>query len=240
MTQSSKSGSLRAHLVHQIRGGLRPHDRLPTERELADAFGASRMTVRHVLDRLAAEGLVYRVQGSGTFVAETRITKAAELTSFSDDMRGRGLRPGSETIHTSTGPAGAVAGYRLGLSPADEIVRIRRVRTADGVPMCLEDVILPAELTPGLLARQLDGSLYEMLEQDYRVVIERADQTVRATVLDPPDAELLHVPPLSPALAVERLGYTARGRAVEYATSLYRSDRYAYQMTLHRGGPGPG
>src|ERR1700748_644412 len=90
----TKSELLRRHLLELIDESLSPHDKLPTERDLADEFSLSRLTVRQVLARLAAEGWVYREQGSGTFVSEPRIAKSLELTSFSEDMRARGLRPG--------------------------------------------------------------------------------------------------------------------------------------------------
>ncbi len=91
--QHSKSERLRQHLVEVIGRGLEPHSRLPTERDLATEFDVSRLTVRRALDRLEHDGLVYRVQGAGTFVAAPRIAKSVELTSFSEDMRARGLEP---------------------------------------------------------------------------------------------------------------------------------------------------
>jgi GntR family transcriptional regulator len=87
---------------------------------------------------------------------------------------------------------------------------------------------------PGLLQRDLQGSLYELLGQEYRLRLEHAAQTIMATVVEPDDARLLNVPAFSPAFRVERTGYDARGRAIERAESLYRADRYSYQVTLNR------
>ncbi len=89
-----------------LEGRLGPGDRLPSERDLATEFDVSRLTVRRALDRLEHDGLVYRVQGAGTFVAAPRIAKSVELTSFSEDMRARGLEPGSSVLVTETIPAG--------------------------------------------------------------------------------------------------------------------------------------
>lgn len=233
LARPTKIEVLREYFVEHI-SRLSPHARLPTERELVRDFKASRMTVRRVLDRLEAEGFVYRVQGSGTYVAGPGIVKTIELTSFSEDMRGRGFQPGSRLLSAASGPAGAQAGYLLGISPVDEVVRIRRVRTADGTPMCLEEATIPSALVPGLLDRPLEGSLYDLLETRYELQMERAEQTVRATVLDPAAAELLDAPPLSPALHVERVSRDHGGNAVELATSLYRGDRYLYEMALRR------
>lgn len=199
------------------------------------SFSVSRLTVRRVLDRMETEGRVYRIQGAGTFVAEPRIAKSLEMASFTEDMRERGLKPGSVLIALQEQPAGARIGFTLNLSPADPVLRITRVRTADGAPMCLENCYLPAALVPGLAGRPLEGSLYETLAAEYHIDLERAEQTIRCTVLDQADAQLLAVPALSPAFAVERTAYDSRGRAVEHAVALYRGDRYAYHLTLHRG-----
>jgi len=230
----TKSERLRQHLVAVIDAGLEPHERLPTERDLADTFEVSRLTVRRALDRLERDGRVYRVQGAGTFVSEPRITKSLELTSFSEDMRARGLQPGSRLARVATVPAGARIGYALGLSPAEEVLHVQRVRMADDAPMCLEDVYIPRALVPGLEDFVGTDSLYDSMEQRYGLVIDRADQIIRATVLDPAVAALLEAPAFSPAFQVERTGFDDRSRAIEFAESLYRGDRYSYEISVFR------
>jgi GntR family transcriptional regulator len=230
----TKHELLRTHLGRLIDHELAPHDRLPTERDLAQEFGVSRMTVRQALERLEHERRVYRVQGAGTFVAPPAINKSIELTSFSDDMRRRGLQPGSRLRVAESTPAGAEIGFALGLSPSARVVHLERVRTADGVPMCVEHAYLTEALVPGLLDQPLDGSLYDVLRDRYRISLVRAEQTIRATVLDETSARLLEVPPFSPALLVERTGYDQRDRPVERAISTYRGDRYTFQIALVR------
>jgi GntR family transcriptional regulator len=100
--------------------------------------------------------------------------------------------------------------------------------------MCLEHSYIPSRLVPGLLDLDLERSLYELLGETFRLRLERADQTITSTVVDPDQAELLNVPPFSPAFNVERTGYDTRGRAIERAESLYRADRYSYRVTLYR------
>jgi len=234
MSADLKHRQLRDHLRELIDRDLRAHERLPTERDLAKQFDVSRMTVRRALEQLVSEGRVYRVQGAGTFVTEPGIAKTIELTSFSEDMRRRGLRPGSTLLVARLTTAGAEIGYALGLSPAEEVYHLERVRTADGVPMCIENVYLPATLFPGLLDEPMTGSLYEVIERRYRIQAERAEQVVRATVLDEREAKLLGVAPFSAALHVERTAFDQRGRAVERAVSTYRSDRYSYHLTVRR------
>ncbi|MEU7001892.1 GntR family transcriptional regulator [Nonomuraea sp. NPDC046570] len=233
----AKSERLRRHLVALLGAELAPHDRLPTERHLAEEFAVSRLTVRRVIDQLEGEGRVYRVQGSGTFASEPRIAKSVELTSFSEDMRSRGLRPGSLHVSSERVPAGAEIGYALQISPSAEVLHIRRVRTADDEPMCLEHSYVPAHLVPDDLGADLHGSLYEVLSTRYGLTLHRAEQTIKATVLDPADAKALQAPPFSPAFLVQRTGYDARGRAIERADSLYRGDRYSYQLTIYRDTP---
>jgi GntR family transcriptional regulator len=229
-----KSEVLRRHLLEMLNSGMVPHDKLSTERDLAEAFSVSRLTVRRVLDRLEREGRVYRIQGAGTFVSEPRIAKSVELTSFSEDMRSRGLAPGSLSVEIERVPAGAKVGYALRTSPAAAVVHIRRVRTADGEPMCLENCYLPGHLIPEDITLSPRDSLYAQLTDRYNVRLARADQTIKVTVLSPGDAEALHVPPFSPAFRVERVAYDARGQAIELAESLYRGDRYSYELTIFR------
>jgi len=227
-----KSELVRQHLLALIEDGLAPHDRLPTERQLADMLQVSRLTVRRALDELTVENLVYRIQGSGTFVRPTRIAKSMELTSFSEDMRSRGLVPGSSAIHVTEEPAGAQLAALLELSPGTPVTSVRRVRTADGAPMCLERIQIPTHVAPGLTSQDLTGSLYELLATRYGVVIDRADQSIRATVLDADDAGRLRVPTYSPAFEVRRIAIDNRGRPIERAVSLYRGDRYSYDLTV--------
>jgi GntR family transcriptional regulator len=221
-------------LLNLVEVQLRPHDKLPTERELAGELAVSRLTVRRVLDDLEHERRVYRVQGAGTFVREPHVAKSLELTSFTEDMRSRGMTPGSRLVVAEETSAGARIGQALELSPAESVVHIARVRTADDEPICLEHSYIPSRLVPGLLQRDLQGSLYELLGQQYRLRLEHAAQTIMATVVESEDARLLNVPVFSPAFCVERTGYDARGRAIERAESLYRADRYSYQVTLNR------
>lgn len=230
----TKADLVRQHLVAFIDSGLAPHDRLPTERELADEFDISRLTVRRALDQLEHEGIVYRVQGAGTFVSQKNVAKSFELTSFSEDMRARGMVPDSQLVTAEVIPAGATIGYHLGLSPAQQVVHLERIRLADAAPMCLENCYIPSDLVPGLVDQIGHQSLYEVLERRFGLHIERAEQVIKATVLDPDAAQMLQVPAFSPAFLVARTIHDNRGRPIEHAESLYRADRYSYELTVQR------
>lgn len=220
-----------------------PHAPLPTERDLASQYGVSRTTVRQALDALAEVGAIYRVQGAGTFVASPMISKSLSLTSFSEDMLARGLRPDSQLLAVDMIPAGRRLAALLQLDEQDDVVRINRLRRADGSPMCLETAHLPADRVPGLLAvDQLDapfsGSLYQLLERAYGLRVVRAEQVLQSVELGESDAALLGVSPGAAGMRVCRTGLDDRDRPVEATTSVYRADRYDIRFTVRRSTAG--
>lgn len=232
-SEISKHEQVRSRLIEVIEL-LRAGDRLPPERELAARFGVSRMTLRQAISSLANAGYVVRVQGHGTFVADPTISKSSELTGFSEDMAARGFRPSSRLLKVSHVSAGAALGQELVISPEEMVYHLERVRMADGIPMCLETIDLPARLTPGLDRQALEQSLYEILSTIYGIELYEADQVILPTVVDQEQADLLRVPVHSPALIVKRIGYDKKRRPIERAMSIYRGDRYDIRMTVRR------
>lgn len=228
-----KHERVRRALLSDIRKRA-PHAMLPTERELAAQYRVSRATVRQALDWLRDGGVVYRVQGAGTFVAGPTISKTLSLTSFSEDMTDRGLAPSSRLLAADEVPAGPGVGEDLGIDPEEHVVRLARVRLADGEPICLETVHLPSVNVPGMLTHDLTGSLYELLDGKYQLHIVRAEQVVRAIVLDHSEAALLGTPAGSPALRVRRIGLDDRDRPLECTTTVYRGDRYDMRFAVRR------
>ncbi|MGW8887552.1 GntR family transcriptional regulator [Streptomyces sp. NPDC055749] len=229
-----KHEALRNVLMALIDDGMEPHDALPSERDLMQRYSVSRMTVRRAVERLTQEGRVYRIQGAGTFVADpATISKTLHLTSFSEDIRSRRMVPDSRLLVLERTEADVDCARDLFVAPGSPVVHLERLRTADGEPMCLENVWLPEALVPGLVEHGEPLSLYSWLQQT-GAAPESADQTIRATVVGPREATLLGVPPQFPALHVERITRDIRGRAVERAISLYRADRYDYRLTIFR------
>jgi GntR family transcriptional regulator len=218
-------------LLEALVAALGPGAALPSERVLAERHGLARMTVRKELDRLVARGAVYRVQGRGTFVAEPRIVQAETLTSFTEDIVARGMTPGARVLAQALVHADDALAAALELPPGSPVVSLRRLRTADGVPMALETAALPAGDFPGLERVRLgDGSLYALLRKRWGVSFGLADQRVRAVVLDRGEAALLETEPGSPALLFQRVTRRPTGRVVESARSLYRGDRYEIRI----------
>lgn len=236
VARQAKHEELRLALLAET-AGVPPHTPLPTEREISTRHGVSRNTVRQALDALEAAGSVYRVQGAGTFVAPAVVSKSLTLTSFSEDMRARDLAPASRLLAAGTVRAGRQVAEQLGVAPDSEVVRISRLRLADGSAMCLENVHFPAERVPGLTDEDLTGSLYALLNERYRLDIRSADQVVRAVGLSDTESALLGVPLGSAGLRVRRVGLDRRDTPVEATTTLYRADRYDIRFTVRRSQP---
>jgi GntR family transcriptional regulator len=212
-------------------------DAIPSERQLGLDLKVSRLTVRAALDELVREGYLVRRRGAGTFVAEPKVAKGIDITSFSDDMRARGLTPGSRTIELRTIAAGARLGRILHVSPSEAVVAVKRLRLADGDPMAIELLHVRSSLVPGLTGGDLEtNSFYELLESRYDIAIIGGTQTVEPTVTNEEESETLGVPLHSPALLFERVTRTADGEIVEYTSSTYRGDRYRLVTEIGIGG----
>jgi GntR family transcriptional regulator len=232
--RSPKGTQLRS-ILEELIGTLRPGDPLPSERELAERYDLARMTVRAEITRLAGEGLVERVQGRGTFVAEPRVAQAAALSSFTEDMKARGLMAGSRVLGQETMPADAIVARGLDVELGTPVVRLRRVRTADGDPMAVEEAFLDATRFAGLADAELEGaSLFDVLESTFGVRFPAADQRVVAIEIVGEDANLLHVAPGRAGLKFHTILLDEDERPLAYAWSLFRGDRYEIRLRQER------
>jgi GntR family transcriptional regulator len=235
LSRASPKGTQLRSIMEDLIETLTPGDPLPSERELAERYGVARMTVRSEITRLAAEGTVERVQGRGTFVAEARVAQAATLSSFTEDMRARGLKAGSRVLGQETVPADELVAGRLVIEPGTPVVRVRRVRTADGEPMALEEAFLPAERFGALAAEDLEGaSLFTVLEERFGARFPTADQQVVAVEIVGEDANLLRVAPGRAGLKFHTILLDADERPLAYAWSLFRGDRYEIRLRQER------
>ena len=199
---------------------------IPSERQLSADLGVSRLTLRAALDDLAREGYLVRRRGSGTYVQQPKIAQELTITSFSDDMRRRGMTPASRTLSMTTIHAGARLGRFLNVSPSEQIVVVKRLRLADGETMAIETLHIPEALVPGLTPKGLTGSFYELLRDRYGVTIAGGTQAIEPTVTNEEESEALGVPLHSPAFLFERTSRDEAGRTVEFVRSVYRGDRY--------------
>jgi GntR family transcriptional regulator len=207
---------------------------IPSERQLSADLGVSRLTVRAALDDLAREGYVVRRRGSGTYVQQPKISQELTITSFSEDMRRRGMAPGSKTLSMTTILAGARLGRFLQVSPSEPILVIKRLRLADRETMAIETLHLVEGLVPGLTAKDLSGSLYALLQSRYGIEIVTGTQAIEPTVTNEEESVALGVPLHSPAFLFERTSLDQHDRTVEFVHSVYRGDRYRIVTELHR------
>lgn len=221
---------LRAAIERSIEdGALMPGHLLPSERTLASQLSLSRATVRRAIMDLVSEGTLVQRQGAGTFVA-IRITKpVSRLTSFTEDMRARGLNPRSVFLDRGIGEASAQEANHLGIAPGSLVARLYRIRYSDSEPMAIELSTIPTSILPDPAV--VTNSLYEVLQKrGFRPV--RAWQRLHAVSFESDRAALLGVPEGSPGLAVERCTFLADGQVVEFANSWYRGDAYDFVSEL--------
>ncbi|MDR6289693.1 MULTISPECIES: GntR family transcriptional regulator [Inquilinus] len=223
-------------LADRIRdGGFAVGDRLPSERDLADQLGISRMTVRQAFKSLTDAGLIESRIGRGCFVARPKIDQRLQrLSGFSEDMARLGRRAASVILRQTVVPAAGEAREALGIAEGDPVVLLERVRLADAVPMAFEISWLPAALVPGILDKHdfSTASLYEVLRRDYGLVPWQAEQTVEADLPDAMTASALDIPLTAPVLVLTRRTADSAGHVIEFVRSAYRGDRYKMRARL--------
>jgi len=231
VTKQSEARERVRDLIAQLGVG----DAIPSERQLSVDLGVSRLTVRAALDDLVREGYLVRKRGSGTFVSEPKIAQELTMTSFTEDMRRRGMVPESRTLELHTTSAGAWLGRILHVSPSEPIVVVKRLRLADRETMAIETLHVRESLVPGLSADDLERrSFYELLSDRYGVDVVGGLQTIEPTVTNEEESSALGVPLHSPAFLFERTTRSRAGEIVEYVRSIYRGDRYRLVTELSR------
>lgn len=217
-------------------GEWKPGDLIPSERELGEQYGISRMTARQAITELVNEGLFYREQGKGTFVSRHKITQQLiNLTGFTEDMKARGQRAGSRVISSEMIPADEVLAEHLRIKPGQVVFRLQRLRLADGEPLALEISNLSFMGCERLLEEDLErNSLYRLLEEEYGQILMEAEQELEAGLIGSEEAQLLQVPTGSAALFIRRTTYTERDHPIEYAKSVYCGNKYVFFTRMKR------
>jgi GntR family transcriptional regulator len=227
---TTKHAQVRGILEKLIDGELNAGDAIPSERALVERLGVSRVTVRQAISDLVDSGTLQRIHGKGTYVTGPQVDSRLHLTSFSREMRDRGLSPATVVLSATEEPANDQVSHALRLQPGRPVVCVKRLRTADGTPMACEVGYYPAMLFPGLLQREL-GSLYDVFASEYGIVATSGEQTVRAESADARVARLLRVAKRAPLLVQERVTHAGE-RVIELCTSWYRADRYRIHMAI--------
>ena len=221
-------------------GNYSPGDRLPTESDLIEQYQVSRITVRQALGALAAEGLIERRQGRGTFIAERKTRKrhfegTIHLTGSLDELIEMGLDTPVKMLEMNRVEADVHEAELLQLKTGEPVYRLKRVRLRDGKPYSFIVNYLPAEIGARLTREELSsGALLQTIETRLGYRLRDARQQVKAELADPFVANLLDIRIGAPLLSIERTVYDDQGKPVEFVHTLYRSDLYSYSVYLTR------
>ena len=209
-----------------------PGSPAPSERDLVEQFGVARMTVRHALDGLVAQGLLERIPGRGTFVTKPLIDMQMRLSSFSEEMERRGKMPESRTLLARRETAGPGLARALEAEVGAPIVHWERLRLADAQPICIQHVYLSLDTFPRFLDDALPSSLYYWFA-DQDLMPTWGEDSVVAAVATEDEAQSLELEPGAPVLHISRRSF-CREVAVEVTRSIYRADRYTLWVPVLR------
>jgi GntR family transcriptional regulator len=208
-----------------LSGDLAVGDKLPTEAELGEQFGISRIVVREALADLVRSGLIYKIRGQGAFVAarEREEDFVSTVLGFSDEMERKGLTVRTQVLSQEVRAASASEMQVMGLSAEDQVIALKRLRSVDNELRLLVETCVPADLAPGLHRVKLENrSLYDVLRRQYGLRIVRAERWIDAVLPDEATAELLGLTVPEPLLRIESLAFNHNGRVVEHYKALHR------------------
>lgn len=227
---------LEEHIKKLIQDGeLTPGDMLPSEREYGERYSISRMTVRQAITNLVNERILYRVKGKGTFVMEQKMEQDLQgLTSFTEDMKARGLKAGVKLLSFNIVSAESKLAEQLNIHEGNLVYEIKRIRLAEDIPMALEILYLSKSKIDGLNEEIIKGSLYQFIEEKLQLKIANAVQVIEAASANDEEAKFLQIDKGSPVLLMERVTALENGENFEVVKSIYRADRYKFMIELNR------
>ncbi|MCP4166423.1 MAG: GntR family transcriptional regulator [Chloroflexi bacterium] len=206
---------------------------LPSEIELSTAYQVTRGTVRHALELLEREGLIYREKGRGTFLSRRRVQlDLRRLCSTTEDMKARGWKTSTQVLSVTSLLPSIHMQQQLRIADGDMVWEVNRLRLADGEPLSLQWAYLPCRRTPKLDQLDLTGSLYYALKDQYNIELRTANQVIRARVVSEEEADLLQSIVGDPVFVLHRTSFDQNGQPVEYLNSLWRADRYDLEVQL--------
>ena len=215
---------------------LKAGETFPSERELAERYSVSRMTVRQALRHLRQENLIYHERGVGTFVSSRKIdVHTRNLSGFSEEMLSRGLVPSSRVLKLKRESADENIAADLNLEAGAEVFHLERLRLADDEPMAFESTYLSAVLCPQLDQTDLTvNSLYKVLAENYNLPMHHAAESLEAAAANRFTARQLGVKTGAPVLVVHRVVFTESNQPIETAHTTYRADRYRATFYLSK------
>lgn len=229
---------LAKQIIGQIQSGeLKPGDKLPSERELAENLNVSRITARQAIESLLEGGLIYREQGRGSFIAERKMHGIQGFSSFTDDQRSRGVTPGSKVVRMELIQPDEELCKQLKIKVGDSAIHLTRIRMADDDPMALQTTYIPHSICPGLEEEDLNNrSLFRLLREEYFIHPAWTEAEVRALLPTKEEAELLNIGLDEPVLVVDGVTYTDSFDLVEVVRTVYHGKAIALYMGRQRIG----
>ncbi|CAH0261883.1 HTH-type transcriptional repressor YvoA [Peribacillus sp. Bi96] len=212
-----------------------PGEMIPSEREYTEKYQISRMTVRQAISNLVNDGYLYRQRGKGTFVSHQKLDQPLQgLTSFSEDMRLRGLEPSSRVISFTEVKADQDLAAKLEVEAGTTIFELKRIRLADRLPMAYEKLYISKELAYGLTEEIAATSIYSYVEKTFGLKIQHGRQVIEASIAQKREAEMLEIAEGSPVMLIERRSTLDTKKPLEVVRSVYRADRYKLTINLDR------
>lgn len=219
-------------ILEKIRTGEYPEDSLiPSERDLGEELGISRMTVRQALSQLASEGVLYREKGKGTFVSKSKIVQR-NISSFSETVRSKGLTPSTNILYFEKTADRADINEILSLQDNETLYNIKRLRLADERPIAIEEVFIPERYCPNLEKFDLKSSLYKLLKEQYSIAINNMDLSIEAAKATKEERKLLGLKDSIPVLHISSISHNDAGMKLFYEKDVYRSDEYNYNVRI--------
>ena len=229
-------------LYYQLKQHLKEHidhcqvgDAIPTENELCEQFDVSRTTVRQAIAELVTEGHLVRSTGKGTFVTKPKVQRdfVHALQSFNQEMRNHGHTPGTRVLSFLSVKANETVAGHLKINEGDEVIFLRRLRSADDKPVMIVNTFLPAAYVPGFLDRDLTtNGLHDTLRDVYGLDLVRGIRAVEAIAAPEQEAELLQISKGAPVQYIESTFFTDTDLAVEFSTAWYRGDHSRFVIEL--------
>ncbi|MDF2682744.1 MAG: GntR family transcriptional regulator [Brevibacillus sp.] len=227
---------LKSKILDEIESGkLSSGDKLPSERELADLYGISRMTARHTLSILEREGVVERRVGAGTFITNKKIEMDfITFNSFTKNMLGKGLLPRTQLLSVRKDQATPSLARKLKISEGQTVIVFKRLRLVDDTPVAIEESFIPYAYCNGIEEHIADNtSLYQVLEEIYGIVLVKAKEYMQVTFSDDAESKLLRIKSESPCILLEAVAFDRSGREIEFSKSITRSDIVRYYSELN-------
>lgn len=217
-------------------GTYRAHEQMPSESDLMQAFGVSRITVRQALGDLQKEGIIFKIHGKGTYVSKPKaFQNIGQLQGFGEAMSRLGYETFSRVVGVKELPAGPAVGPRLGTAENEPITELRRVRYLNRAPISLDVTYVPKSIGERLAKEDLaHRDVFLILENDYGIALGEAQLQIEAMLADEYLARQLQVEEGAPVLRIERLTYTTDGKPIDFEYLFYRGDAFQYRMRIER------